>query len=207
MKGGHNQLRLQWVTSLCHLDIYAGIQRSTRIEHCAQNLDLDCFLISLFIFLFFNNTLIIFNAGLQCIYHRCAVLVCYEILLALISYGFHAHTLVVYLVVCVWVHWGCLHAEWGLRRLDYHIVQIVATRRCGSRFRTMLVGDVLFGSGDTETIKEVTEINIQGLGGGREESPGPAVNKWWLQGWNKWLSLSFDSFSLCDVCNPHCGSL
>lgn len=48
------------------------------------------------------------------------------------------------LAVCVGVHGRCLHAHLGLRRLNNHVVHIVATGRCGPRLGTMVTGDVLF---------------------------------------------------------------
>lgn len=53
-----------------------------------------------------------------------------------------------YLVVCVWVHGCCLHAQLRLRRLNNHVVHIVSPRRCGPRLRTVVLGHVLFGPGN-----------------------------------------------------------
>ncbi len=71
----------------------------------------------------------------------------------------------VYLVVCVWVHGGCLHAQWGLRRLDNHVVHIVATGRSGPRLRTVVVGDVLFGPGNPERNKESIRMDTEEMKG------------------------------------------
>ena len=72
----------------------------------------------------------------------------------------------IYLVVCVWIHGRCLHVQLGLRRLNYHIVHIVATRRCGRRLRIVVMGDMLFRP-DNQEVKTRDKIRVdpEGLKG------------------------------------------
>ncbi len=83
----------------------------------------------------------------------------------------------VYLVICVWVHGGRLHAKRGLRRLNEHVVHIFATRRHGPRFRTVVVRDILLGPGNPERTKtDYSCWAVMGLGwaflGGKGRSGG-----------------------------------
>lgn len=66
-----------------------------------------------------------------------------------------------YLTVCVRVHWCCLHAQGGLRRVNNHVVHIFATRSCGVRLWALVVGGVLFGPGNQERIDFICLTNIR----------------------------------------------
>lgn len=90
----------------------------------------------------------------------------------------------IYLVVYVWVYGCCLHAQLGLRRLNDHVVHIVATRRCGPHLRTVVWGDVLFRSGNKNRQRQ-GPVGFRGLKKGKDKGTCP---KWTKSG--SWTVLT-----------------